>query len=99
MNATIVGLIVVPLAIFLLGAVFGGVRGAIRFAQYLVRSEEAQDRMATAIETVATELHDFMGETRDITSNHSEQLAVLQWELNQRNGVPNAGPRPSTKSR
>lgn len=96
MNTTVLGLIVVPLAIFILGSLYGAIRGAIRFAQYLVRSEEAQERMASAIETVATELHEFMGETRDITNEHGQQLAVLQWELAQRNGT-NVAPRPTVK--
>lgn len=48
MNATIIGLIVVPVSLFLLVAIGGAVKGIIRFAQYLAHTEEALDKIATS---------------------------------------------------
>lgn len=48
MSATDIGLIVIPLVIFMAGVIYGTVKGVVRFAQYLAHTEETLDRIATS---------------------------------------------------
>lgn len=79
MNATIAGLIVIPLTVFLLGAAYGAIRGAIRFAQYLVRSEEAQERVADSTQTIAERLDEYMQKTDGEIRSLDRRVAVVEF--------------------
>lgn len=81
MNATVVGLIVIPSLIFVLGAIFAGVKGSIRFAQYMVRSEEAQESTASSNKEVRDMLAAFMGETREVLKDHGERIRVVEYAI------------------
>ena len=81
MNPTTIGLIVIPLVIFILGATYGGVRGAIRFAQYLVRTEESQRASANSVEEIATLLKEYMHKTDSELREQSERLTVVEFAL------------------
>jgi hypothetical protein len=87
MTVESIGLVLIPVTLFVFGAVVAGVRGAIRFAQYMVRSEEAQQRTADLLEEIAGRL----GKAEMRLGDHDKQLAVIQWEIDRRNGRGNAG--------
>jgi hypothetical protein len=87
-NATVIGLVVVPVAIFLLGVIFAAIRGAIRFAQYMVRSEEAQESTASSNKEVRDLLSAFMGEMRgefrardEVLRDHGERIRVNEFAI------------------
>ena len=92
MDTTVIGLIVVPLTIFLLGATYGTIRGAIRFAQYLVRSEEAQDASATALKDIASRLNDYMGKTDGEIRSLDRRMSVVEYAMETKQ-PPNGGHR------
>lgn len=92
MNVDAIGLILIPVSIFLIGTVIAGIRGAIRFAQYMVRSEEAQQKTAESVHEMAAQMGDFMAKTDARLTEHGEQLAVVRWEL-ERNGISHVGKR------
>ena len=81
MDATIVGLIVIPLTVFILGAIYGAVRGVIRFAQYLVRSEEEQHASTNSLEEIATLLKEYMHKTDVELREQSERLTVMEYAV------------------
>jgi hypothetical protein len=81
MSVDLIGLILVPISIFLIGAVIASIRGAIRFAQYMVRSEEAQTRTADSTREISERLGAFISETEDRLNEHGERLAVVEWEI------------------
>lgn len=93
MSVEAIGLIAIPVAIFLLGTIIAAIRGAIRFAQYMVRSEEAQIRTADSMQDISARLTKFMDETEHRLNEHSERLAVVEWEI----GTNGRSPRPSVK--
>lgn len=81
MNATTIGLIVIPVALFLLGAAYGAVKGAIRFAQYLVRSEEAQEAVATSLKDIAHQLDEYMKKTDGEVRSLDRRVSVVEYAL------------------
>lgn len=81
MSVDAIGLIAIPVSIFLIGAIIAAIRGAIRFAQYMVRSEEAQIRTADSMQNISERLEKFMDETEHRLNEHSERLAVVEWEI------------------
>lgn len=83
MNATVIGLIVIPASIFILGVIFAAVKGTVRFAQYMVRSEEAQESTASSNKEVRDMLAQFMGETRETLQNHGERIRVNEFAIDQ----------------
>lgn len=79
----------IVLALFAVGGgLVAVIRGAIRFAQYMVRSEEAQARSADTLDEIKTSLADFKTETEKHLREHDETLAVVTWELERSNGRP-----------
>lgn len=87
MTVESIGLILIPVTLFILGGIIAAVRGSIRFAQYMVRAEEAQQRTADHLEEIAVRL----GGAESRISGHDQQLAVIQWELDRsRNGQQSA---------
>jgi hypothetical protein len=81
MSATTVGLIVVPLCIFLLTVIYGGIRGSIRFAQYLVRSEEAQSSAADSLKNVSDRLNEYMSKNDGEIRSLDKRMTVAEYEL------------------
>jgi len=81
-DTTVAGLIVVPLLIFLLGASYGAIRGAIRFAQYLVRSEEAQEGAAKSLENIASRLNQYMEKTDGEVRTLDRRVSVVEYAIN-----------------
>lgn len=88
MSVDAVGLIAIPVTMFLLGAAFAAVRGAIRFAQYMVRTEEAQARTADSNEEMSKKLDAFMERTDSKIAEHAQMLAIHDYELARINGRP-----------
>ena len=77
------GLILAGCAV--IGGIVAAVRGFIRFAQYLVRSEEAQTRIAQSNQDIADDLARYMRSTderfvriEDVLGTHSQEIAVLR---------------------
>lgn len=87
MTATL-GLIVIPVAVFLLGAAYGAIRGAIRFAQYLVRSEEAQDKAANSLENISERLDEYMSKTDGEIRSLDRRVAVVEYALEAKHPHP-----------
>lgn len=81
MTVNTIGLILIPVSIFVIGGIVALIRGAIRFAQYMVRSEEAQTRTADSVGEISERLSDFMKETGTRLGEHNERLAVVEWEI------------------
>lgn len=88
MSVDTIGLILVPVTIFIVGAIVAAVRGAIRFAQYMVRSEEAQQSTASSNKEVRDLLSAFMGEMRDefrardeVLRDHGERIRVNEYAI------------------
>lgn len=84
MNATIVGLIVVPSAIFLLGALVAAIRGIIRFAQYFVRAEESADTVAAKLTMVGDTLKEYIEKTEARVNTIDKRLTVVEYVLSRR---------------
>lgn len=59
MSAATIATIVLA-ALGVLGLIGAGVRGLLRFAQYLVRAEEAADRVAVSNEHLSARLGEYM---------------------------------------
>lgn len=93
-TASIIGLVVVPLTIFVLGAAGAAIAGAIRFAKYMVRSEESLKTTAQSAQQIAARLERFIDETDDRLEAHGMDIAVLKWELDGRRGVRPDALRP-----
>jgi hypothetical protein len=84
----------IPLFIFFCGAAFAGIKGAIRFAQYMVRSEEAQDSTASTNIEIRDKLNTFIEKTDRKLGIHDQELAVLRW-ITGSNGHPKTPDSPS----
>jgi hypothetical protein len=80
-DTTIIGLIVIPLTIFILGSIYGAVRGAIRFAQYLVRSEEEQRSSSESLTEITDLLKEYMDKTNGELREHGERLTVVEFAV------------------
>ena len=78
MNATDIGLIVIPLVIALCGAVYGGIRGAVRFAQYLVRSEASQADIARTNQNISDQLTGYIKKSDERYENHDRRITVVE---------------------
>lgn len=88
MSVEIAGLVLIPVAIFLIGSIVAAIRGSIRFAQYMVRSEEAQTRTADTTEELSKRVELFMTRTEQRLLDHGERLAVVEHDLEHRqNGL------------
>lgn len=80
-SVAVLGYIVIPVGIFLIGALVAGFRFAIGLGKYVVRSEEAQTRTADSNQQIADRLGKYMERTDDRLNSHDEQLAVLNYVL------------------
>jgi hypothetical protein len=90
MSVESIGLIAIPSTIFVLTLIFGAVRGSIRLAQYMVRSEEAQESTASSNKEVRDTLTAFVGEMRDalkdrdnVLRDHGERIKVVEFAVTQ----------------
>lgn len=75
------GLIGIPVAVFMLGAIYGGIRGAIRFAQYLTRSEASQADTARTNQQIATQLNSYIQKTDQRFENHEHRITVIETKV------------------
>lgn len=81
MNATDIGLIVIPSAIFLIGAFVAAIRGIIRFAQYFVRAEESADTVATKLGIVSEQLTEYIRKSEERMTSIDKRLTVVEYVL------------------
>lgn len=84
MNVDVLGLIIVPVVLFILGAAYGGIRGIIRFAQYLVRTEEAQDSMARSMSALTERLGEHIDKTDRKVSSLDRRLTVVEFAIDKK---------------
>lgn len=80
-TSAIIGYVVVPISVFLLTCAAAGIRGAIRFAQHMTRTEAAQSETAKTNQQIADRLGEFMTVTNDKLNDHSERLTVVEYAL------------------
>jgi hypothetical protein len=83
----LVAWIVVPVAIFIVGVVTAAIRGAIRFAQYMTRSENSQSSVAQTNKEISDRLSGFVDHTEKRFDGidrhlgiHDQQIAVLDFQ-------------------
>lgn len=81
----IVALIIVPLAIFLLGAAGAGIVALVRFTAYMTTSREAQESTAKTNQKISDDLSRFVGQVNDRfdrqdtrINNHGERIVLLE---------------------
>lgn len=84
MDSTTIGLIVVPVAIFLLGGIFASVRGIVRFAQYFVRAEEAQHALTDSTDAMHKVLTAYVEKTDHRLSAVDRRISVLEYAIGKR---------------
>lgn len=77
-SGEIIGYVVVPLAIFLFGAIGTGIVLIIKFAVWLTKSREAQEGTAKSTEKIADQLVQFIGSTNFRLNEHGERISVLE---------------------
>ena len=82
----IVAWIGIPLFLAFVGAVIGIVKGSIRFAQYMAKSEEAQTSTAHTNEEINRKLDGFIDKTKQHLSEHDQEIAVLKYASQRNNG-------------
>jgi hypothetical protein len=71
----------VPVFLALCGAIFGIIKGSIRFAQYMAHSEEAQDSIAGTNTQIRDQLNAFVDKTNQHLSQHDQEIAVLRFAV------------------
>jgi hypothetical protein len=81
MSLEVAEYIIIPVAIFLLGALLAAVRGLVKFAQHLVRSEEAQVVTANATQQINEKLGEYMERTDARLNEHAQEIAVLKYAV------------------
>jgi hypothetical protein len=69
-NVEIVGYIIIPLALFILGATAAGIRAIVKFAQYMAKSETYQAHIAKT----NGEINDRLGKFIDEHSQEHREL-------------------------
>lgn len=88
-TSAVIGYVVVPVGLFILGGIVTGVIGIIKLAGHMARSEAAQQATATSNQTIADALKSYMDKTDAKLSDHSERLRLVEFELNgQRKRAP-----------
>jgi hypothetical protein len=94
MSIAVIGYIVIPLSLALLGALVAAFRISIGLGKYMMRSEEAQTRTADSNQKIADQLEKYMERTDKRLNEHDEQLAVLNYVLKEKEN--HARPRPQS---
>lgn len=74
----IIAYVVVPMAIFMLGAAGAGIVALVRFTVYLTKSREAQESTAKTNQKISDDLASFIGHTNERLNNHGERIVVLE---------------------
>jgi hypothetical protein len=77
-TSQIVAFIVIPLCLFLAGALAAGIRGTIKFTQYLIRSEASQADIAKTNKQIVDRLDSFVEKTNGRFSDLSERMTVVE---------------------
>jgi hypothetical protein len=75
----VIAWICVPLFIFLAGVIYGVIKGAIRFAQHMTRSEKTQESIAATNTDIRDSMNSFMEKTNTHLNIHDQEIAVLNW--------------------
>lgn len=81
MDTTTIGLIVIPVVIFVLGGIYGAVRGIVRFAQYFVRAEEAQHGMSESMDAMHKTLSAYIEKNDHRLNSVDRRLSILEYAL------------------
>lgn len=81
MDITVWGLIVIPVVLFLVTAAVAIVRGSIRFAQYLSRSESLQASTEKSNREISDKLERYMSRTDEAIGSIKQDVAVLKFAL------------------
>lgn len=75
---TIVGIIVVPLMIFLLTAAAGGITALIKFTTYMQKSQAAQESTASTNREISEKLDKYIDKNDRTIIDFSTRIAVLE---------------------
>lgn len=75
---TIVGIIVIPLLIFLLSAAAGGITALIKFTSYMQKSQAAQESTAATNKEISEKLDKYIDKTDRTIIDFSTRIAVLE---------------------
>lgn len=77
----IIGLVIVPLAIFLLTAAGGGIVALVKLTSYFASSKAAQESTATSNAEISRKLDAYCGETDAKLTDHGERISVLEYAI------------------
>lgn len=75
----VVGYVVVPLVIFLLGATGAGVAGLVKFVGYMARSQSAQESTATSNLDISRKLDSFITQTNGSVQDLQRRMAIVEF--------------------
>jgi len=96
MTVTVLGIIIIPIVLALIGAILASIKGIIAFTRYMVRAESAQISIEKSYELVNHKLDQIakMAERIDQhLDNHEVRLSMVEAELHG-HGNANNGLRP-----
>lgn len=74
----IVAWIVIPVAIFLFGATIAGIKGIVKFSQWLAHAQETQDSGRDSLESIANNLKEYTEKSDLRFGNIEKDVAVLK---------------------
>jgi hypothetical protein len=71
--------VIVPLVVFLLGAIGTGVVGLVKFTSYMARSQSAQESIAKSNLDIAKKLDDFIALTNGAVQDLERRMSVVEY--------------------
>jgi hypothetical protein len=74
-----VGYVVVPLVIFLLGAIGAGVAGLVKLTGYMTRSQAAQESTAKTNQEISTKLDAFVLQTNGSVQDLERRVSIVEY--------------------
>jgi hypothetical protein len=77
-TGNLIAYVVIPLTIFFLSALGGGVLLLIKAVNYFTKSREAQESTAKTVAEIAEQLRTFITSAGERLNNHGERIAVLE---------------------
>jgi hypothetical protein len=75
----VVGYVVVPLAIFLLGATGAGIAGLVKFVGYMARSQSAQESTAVSNLEISKKLDSFIFQTNGSVGDLERRVSIVEY--------------------
>jgi hypothetical protein len=71
--------VIVPLVVFLLGAIGTGVVGLVKFTSYMARSQSAQESTARSNLEIAKKLDDFIAMTNGAVQDLERRVSIVEY--------------------